>query len=163
MELKFSMSSDVADLLLNAHTKSDYQGKRYYFSGDLNQMSIASSVARKLGIEVSIEGGIPFVKSQADYDEVTNYLVANMMEGWHHYVSHERYCDIKGEYCFGEHKIEKKAELERAANELGITLFVKDNGLQYVTDREEYNMIVQRINDKMASSENDVTGPVLTK
>ena len=78
------ISPGVAVLLANAH-QTVPSGKKYYFEGDLNQMSKAFTTASKLGCEVGIDGGFPFVKSKEDYDRVVNYIVDNKIEGYWHY------------------------------------------------------------------------------
>ena len=57
-------SSGVYGLLASAHSTSSFEGERYYFDGDLCQMSTAQRVASKLGIQTDIEGGCPFVMSE---------------------------------------------------------------------------------------------------
>ena len=81
---KIEISAGVAALLANAH-QTVSPGKKYYFEGDLNQMSKAADVAAKLGISVGINGGLPFVQSKEDYDEVVEYIVDNQIEGYWHY------------------------------------------------------------------------------
>ena len=81
---KIQISSGVAALLANAH-KTVPSGKKYYFEGDLCQMSEATKVAGILGIEVGINGGLPFVQSKEDYDKVVKYIVDNQIEGYWHY------------------------------------------------------------------------------
>ena len=48
-------------------------------------MSEATKVAGILGIEVGINGGLPFVQSKEDYDKVVKYIVDNQIEGYWHY------------------------------------------------------------------------------
>ena len=81
---KIKISSGVAALLANTH-KTVPLGKKYYFEGDLCQMSEAANVAGKLGIEVGINGGLPFVQSKENYDKVVKFIVDNQIEGYWHY------------------------------------------------------------------------------
>jgi len=81
---KIEISAGVAALIANAH-QTVPSGKKYYFEGDLCQMSKAASVAGQLGIEVGINGGLPFVQSKEDYDKVVEYIVGNQIEGYWHY------------------------------------------------------------------------------
>ena len=78
------ISEGVAALLANAHQTAP-SGKKYYFEGDLNQMSQAFSVATKLGCKAEIDGGLPFVRSKEDFDRVVKYIVDNKVEGYWHY------------------------------------------------------------------------------
>lgn len=94
--MNMSVSSGVVGLLANANKRSSFKGEKYFFTGDLNQMSIARGVAVKLGIQIDTDGGIPFVMSNEDYEKVTQHIVDNRIEGWWHYVSHEEYLKIKG-------------------------------------------------------------------
>lgn len=96
MNVNMKTSSGVMGLLANAHSTSSFRGKRYYFEGDLCQMSYAQSVANSLGIQTDIEGGLPFVMLQEDFDRVKEYLISNHVDGWWHYVTREEYCKIKG-------------------------------------------------------------------
>lgn len=95
--MKMQVNLGVLGLLANAHSHSAYSGRRFYFKGDLCQMSTAQKTASDLGIPTGVEGGLPFVMSQEDYDTVTKYLIDNRIEGWWHYVSREEYRRIKGE------------------------------------------------------------------
>lgn len=81
---EIKISAGVAALIANAHQKVP-SGKKYYFEGDLDQMSKAASVAGRLGIQTGINGGLPFVQSKDDYDKVVKYIVDNQIEGYWHY------------------------------------------------------------------------------
>ena len=81
---KMEISTGAAALLANAH-QTVPSGKKYYFEGDLCQMSEAAKVAGILGIEVGINGGLPFVSSKEEDDKVVNYIVAYQIEGYWHY------------------------------------------------------------------------------
>lgn len=72
----------IMELLANANSSSDYKGKKFYFEGDLNQMSIAKGIASNLGISTGINGGLPFVKSKEDFDRVVKYLIDHKIEGY---------------------------------------------------------------------------------
>ena len=78
------ISPGVAALLAKAH-QTVPSVKKYFFEGDLSQMSKAFNVAIKLGCKAEIDGGLPFVKSKEDYDRVVNYIVDNKIEGYWHY------------------------------------------------------------------------------
>ena len=81
---KMEISTGVAALLANAHQIVPL-GKKYYFEGDLCQMSQAAKAASILGIEVEINGGLPFVSTKEEYDKVVKYIVDNHIEGYWHY------------------------------------------------------------------------------
>ena len=95
--MNMSVDSGVVGLLANANKRSSFTGNKLFFKGDLNQMYQAQSAADRLGIETDIDGGIPFVMSEKDYEKVTQHIIANKIEGWWHYVSREEYHKIKGE------------------------------------------------------------------
>lgn len=78
-------NTGVMELLANANN-SDYEGEKFYFKGDLNQMSIAKGIASNLGISTGINGGLPFVKSKTDFDRVVKYLIDHKIEGYWHYT-----------------------------------------------------------------------------
>ena len=82
-ECKMTISTGVATLLVNAH-KPIPAGART-FTGDLCQMAKAAGVAMELGFEVGVGGGIPYVKSQEEYEKVVAYLRAHKIEGYWHY------------------------------------------------------------------------------
>ena len=77
----------IAWLLASAKTTSSFEGKRYHFQGDLSQMSAAHRIACLLNINIDIEGGIPFAKSEEDFNSVTQYMIDHHVDGWWHYVS----------------------------------------------------------------------------
>ena len=81
---KMKISGGVAALLANAH-ESMPKGEHYFFEGDLCQMAKAAEVARNLGIETGIGGGLPYVSSKEEYDKVVKYIVDNQIEGYWHY------------------------------------------------------------------------------
>lgn len=93
--MNLSMNPGVAELLANAHSTPSDRGKKFYFQGDLCQMAKASSVASQLGISTGINGGIPYVSSQKDFDTVKQYLINNRIEGWWNYVSNDEYRRLK--------------------------------------------------------------------
>jgi len=90
------IDSGVMGLLLNSHSHSSFKGKKYFFKGDLYQMSKAQDAARRLGIETDCEGGCPFAMSEEDFKKVKEYLISNRIDGWWHYVSNEEYKKLKG-------------------------------------------------------------------
>lgn len=79
------ISVGVAALLANSHAPAP-SGTYYTFEGDLCQMARAADVARKLGYEVGVTGGLPYVCSKEEYDKVVRYIVANKIEGYWHYT-----------------------------------------------------------------------------
>ena len=89
------MHEQMISLILAANQKSDYEGEKFCFKGDLCQMSKAKKVAQNLSIEVQVTGGIPFVMNQQDYDTVTQYIIDNRIDGWWHYVTKEEYKKMK--------------------------------------------------------------------
>lgn len=145
MEMRFKMTSGVGYLLSNAKNSSNYNGVRYSFKGDLNQMSIAAAVASIFEIDVIIDGGIPFVKSKDDFDKVVKHLIDQKLEGWHNYVTYEKYCELKGEYYLNGSQGETKEEIIKAANELGIAINVTEMKTPFVTSKEQYNSIIDFI------------------
>ncbi len=147
MNVNMKISSGVLGLLANAHSKSSFRGERYYFRGDLCQMYTAQKVAASLGIKTDIEGGIPFVMSQENFDHVKEYLIVNQLEGWWHYVTHEEYCEIKGEYYFGVKYLRCQKEIQKIADDLGIPI-QKGSSVLFATSKEEFNAIVEKIDIK---------------
>lgn len=87
MFYKSQMGIGITSLLANAQTRSTFRGEKYYFAGDLCQMSAAQGVADSLGIRTYIEGGIPFVGSAEEYNDIKNYLISNQINGWWHYTT----------------------------------------------------------------------------
>ena len=136
------VSDGVIDLLAQAKSKSAYQGKKYFFEGDLNQKSIAKRIAEELGVITEVEGGLPFVTTEEDYELVTKELVGRRSEGWHHYVTHDEYCDIKGEYYFGGEYLRRSEEIQTIAAERSIFLNRTSNGVLYVNSRDVFNEVI---------------------
>lgn len=93
--MNMSINSGVIGLLANANNRSFFRGEKYFFEGDLNQMSEARKVAINLGIQVDIEGGIPFVMSEDDFEKVKQHIIDHRIEGWWHYVSHEEFLAMR--------------------------------------------------------------------
>ena len=146
MNVNMKISSGVVGLLANAHSTSSFRGKRYFFKGDLCQMSAAQKVAPSGGLESGIAGGLPFVMSQEDFDCVKKYLISNKVEGWWHYVTHEEYCEIKGEYHFGVKYLRYQKEIQQIADDLGIWIQKDNNSLLFVTSKKDFNAIVEKLN-----------------
>ena len=144
MVVEMTVSEGVVGLLANAQSKSPFEGERYFFEGDLCQMSIAQSVAAALGIRTGIEGCRPYVTSKEDFEEVTKYLISHQKEGWHHYVSREEYCEIKGEYYFGGKYLGYQKEIQQKADELGIS--IQKGTVLFATSKEDFNAIVEKLN-----------------
>lgn len=90
-----SIDSGVLGLLANAKNRSTYQGEKYYFRGDLVQMSCAQKVAQDLGINTGCQGGIPFVMSREDFEKVSQHIINHKIDGWWHYVRREEYLKMK--------------------------------------------------------------------
>lgn len=144
MEEKYSA---MEALLISVNNKSEYNGPRFYFTGDLNQLGIALTATITLGIDVTINGGIPFVKSKEEFDKVKKYLIEQKLDGWHHYVSYEEYCELQGEYYLNGSKGEKKEEIFKAAKELGIMIYETTMKVPFVKSKEEYDSIIDLINN----------------
>lgn len=144
MNGNIKISSGVVGLLANAHSKSSFRGTRYYFKGDLCQMSTAQRVANSLGIQTDIEGFLPFVLSQEDFNRVKEYLIHNRVEGWWHYVTQEEYCEIKGEYHFGGKYLRYQKEIRQIADDLGIPI-QKSSSVLFATSKEDFNSIVEKL------------------
>ncbi len=81
---KMEISTGVAALLANAHTPIPSEDF-YLFEGDLCQMSKAAQVARQLGFEVGVAGGLPYVSSKEEFNKVVQYIIDNRIEGYWHY------------------------------------------------------------------------------
>lgn len=143
MDVNMKVSADVVGLLANAHSSSSFNGERYFFMGDLCQMSTAQRVASLLDIKTDIEGGRPFVMSEEDFDRVKKCLISNQIEGWWHYVTHEEYCAIKGEYYFGGKYLRYQKEVQQIADELGIP--IQKGEVLFATSKEDFNEIVQKL------------------
>lgn len=145
MNAKTEINFGVVGLLANANSTSSFKGTRYYFKGDLCQKSVAKKVADSLGIKTGMEGCLPFVMSQEDFDRVKEYLILNRLEGWWHYVTHEEYCEIKGEYHFGGKYLRYQKEIQQIADDLGI-LIQKGSSVLFATSKEDFNSIVKKLN-----------------
>lgn len=81
---KMKISTGVAALLANAHTPMTAK-EAYFFEGDLCQMAKAAEVARQLGFEVGVAGGLPYVNSKEEHKKVVQYIIDNRIEGYWHY------------------------------------------------------------------------------
>lgn len=90
-----SKECGALSLLAYVDERKFYEGEMFFFMGDLIQMVEARNVAAKLGKKIGTNGGIPFVMSREDFDEVTQYIISNRINGWWHYVSHEEYLKMK--------------------------------------------------------------------
>ncbi len=137
----------VLGLLANANSHSNYQGSRYFFQGDLRQMSTAKAIASKLGIPTGQENVCPFVTSKEDFDAVTQHLIEHQIEGWWHYVTHEEYCRIKGEWHFGGKYLCQKTEVRKIAAKLGIRVAETDGSVLYATSKEDYDAIIKQLEE----------------
>lgn len=93
--MKKNSNSGILELLANAHSISSFQGTRYFFNGNLCQMSTAQQVAYQLSIRTGIERGIPFVMSEDDFNKVKQYLIEHQIDGWWHYVTNKQYHELK--------------------------------------------------------------------
>lgn len=82
--LKMEISLGVCDLLTTPDTP-DTPEDIFVFEGDLCQMLDAANVARKLGIETGVIGGMPYVRLKEEYDKVVKYIVDNKISGYWHY------------------------------------------------------------------------------
>jgi hypothetical protein len=83
--MNFSVSSGVRNLLLRVNEKSSYVGDKFFFKGDLNQMSKAVDVCKELSITYDFDGGLPFVTSKEAQQKVIQYLIDHKIEGWWNY------------------------------------------------------------------------------
>ena len=86
MKNELSMHQGLLDILSSANVKSSYTGTKHFFEGDLCQKVEAMIASTILGICVEKDCGMPFVKSDEDFKEVTAYIVSERINGWHHYV-----------------------------------------------------------------------------
>ena len=93
--MRMDTDSRALGLLAVANKRTSYGGEKYFFKGDLVQMAKARSIAAKLGKETGTDGGIPFVMSWEDFDEVKQYIISHRIDGWWHYVSHEEKLKMK--------------------------------------------------------------------
>lgn len=143
MDINMKVSAGVVGLIANAHSTSSFKGERYFFRGDLRQMSAAQKVASLLGIQTGIEEGIPFAMSKEDFDCVKEYLISNRIEGWRNYVSYEEYCKIEGKYCFGGKYLRYQKEIQQIADELGIP--IQKGEVLFATSKEDFDAIVQKL------------------
>lgn len=136
---------DVFDLVLKCNSKSCYQGEKHFFKGDICQMVVARKIANSLGIYVDIDGGLPFVTSEEDFKDVTKEIVDNQLEGWWHYVTHEEYCQIKGEFYFNGEYLRRSKEIKAVAEKLNISLRNTRDNVLYVTTKEEHSLIISKL------------------
>lgn len=90
-----SIDSGALGLIATANKSSTYKGERYCFRGDLIQMARAREIAIMLEKETGTDGGIPFVMSREDFDEVKQYIISHRIDGWWHYVSREEKLKMK--------------------------------------------------------------------
>ena len=81
---KMEISKGVEALLANAHTESSSK-KCYFFEGDWCQMFEATKVAEKLGIEVKVKGGLPYIESEDGFKKVIQYILMYKISGYWHY------------------------------------------------------------------------------
>ena len=81
----------LLELLATADSKFnsdlDLKKERYFFKGDLCQLVIANEIANSFGFRTNIIGGIPYLTSKDEYEEVINYIIKNKEEGWLNYVT----------------------------------------------------------------------------
>lgn len=82
-ECKLVISKGVAALIAGAHNPTP--PGVFYFGGDMCQMAAAADVARELGFAVGIGGGIPYVRSKRDYEEVVSHLRTHRINGYWNY------------------------------------------------------------------------------
>lgn len=82
--LRMEIPEGVLDLISAPNSPTppeDY----YIFEGDLCQKLKAAKVAKDLGIEVGVVGGIPYVQTEEEYQKVVQYIIDNQIEGYWHY------------------------------------------------------------------------------
>lgn len=93
--MQMNIDSGALGLIATANKLSTYKGEKYCFRGDLIQMARAREIAIMLEKETDTDGGIPFVNSKEDFDEVKQYIISHKIEGWWHYVSRKEYLKMK--------------------------------------------------------------------
>lgn len=81
---KMEIPTGVAALLANAHTPMRSK-EFYFFEGNLCQIAKTAEVARNLGFEVGVAGGLPYVSSKEEFNKVVQYIIDNRIEGYWHY------------------------------------------------------------------------------
>ena len=137
--------SDIEELVANANSESSFEEKRYFFDGDLHQLSQVQKVATVLGVKLDIEGGIPFAKSEKDFTTIKQYIIAYKREGWWNYVTKEEFCRINGEFYFDGKYANYRKEILQAADELGICIQTGKSVL-FATSEEDYKKIINKLN-----------------
>ena len=90
MENELGIDQGLIDILSNAQVKSSYTGTKYFFEGDLRQKAEAMKASGVLKIIIEQDYGMPFVKSDEDFQKVIAYIVSNKINGWHHYVTNKK-------------------------------------------------------------------------
>lgn len=83
--LKMEISLGVCELLTTPDTPNPPEDF-FLFEGDLCQMLKAAKVAKDLGIETGVVGGMPYVRLEEEYNRVVQYIVDNKIEGYWHYT-----------------------------------------------------------------------------
>jgi hypothetical protein len=140
-----TINTDVCGLLSHAGKVSSYKGEMFTFKGDLCQMSAAASVASQLGLKLHYKDVYPFVTSKEDFDKVVQHLISNKIDGWHHYVTYEKFCEINGEYYFNRECLHRGEEIHKIANELGIYVGETPMHVLYATSKENYEIIMAKL------------------
>lgn len=146
--MEFKTTPGVIALLSKADNCQGFKGTKYFFKGDLNQISTAETVATDLGCKVLVEGHIPFVTSSEDFKKVVDYLISHSIEGWFHYVTYEEMCDIKKQYYFNGRYLNENLEILEIARYFNISVAATDSNLLYAHTREDFTRITKRFNEK---------------
>jgi hypothetical protein len=144
--MNFSVTPGVKNLLERANEKSSYVGEKFFFLGDLNQLSIVEDACRDLNITFERDYGLPFVTSKEDKQKVIQYLIDHQIEGWWNYVSQKEYCRIKGQFFFIGTCSMHYDEVKEIAEKLGIDLLIDERSrILYTPSEESYNTIISKL------------------
>lgn len=145
--MNMTVSNGVLGLLSNAGNVSSYEGKKFTFKGDLCQMSSAAGVASKLGLKTGYDDVYPFVTSEEDFNKVIQHMISNRIDGWHHYVTYEKFCELNGEFYFNGNCLHRGDEIRKIANELGIYLGETQMHILYTTSKESHEAIMAKLTE----------------
>lgn len=145
--MNMTISNGVLGLLSNAGKVSAYEGKKFNFKGDLCQMSAAADVASKLGLKFGYDDVYPFVTSEEDFNKVIQHIISNRIDGWHHYVTYEKFCELNGEFYFNGKFLHRGDEIMKIANDLGIYIGKTQMNILYTTSKENYETIIAKLNE----------------
>ncbi len=145
--MNITISSGVLGLLSHAGNVSSYEEKKFKFKGDLCQMSAAAGAASKLGIKFGYDDVYPFVTSEEDFSKVIQYIISERIEGWHHYVTYEKFCELNGEFYFNGNFLHRGDEIRKIADELGIYIGETPMNILYATSKKNHEIIVAKLSE----------------